>query len=270
MATDYVLGNDREELNRLELQHKLWRDDLLRLWKMAHFEQSQKILDLGCGPGFTTLDLAQFIEGDCEITAVDLSDAFLAHLKTQAQSIPQNKKIYTHKTFIEELQLSHQNYDAAFCRWLMIFVQDPEKAIFKIASHIKPKARFVLQEYVTYDSMDLVPDFKMMKPIVEAIFKSWKDQGGDPNRGQVLPALLEKNGFEVLTIEPVAKFARPKDPLWAWPDSFYKSFLPRLQKNNYLSEKQVQDFFIEWEQAKTTVGAYFIAPTVINIIAQKK
>lgn len=270
MSTDYVLGNDQEELARLKLQHDLWKPDLLKLWSKSKIKEARQILDLGCGPGFTSMDLMAYIQHDCQMTSVDISEGFLSYLQSQSLRLGPMQKITTHKSFIEKLELPTNNYDAAFCRWLMIFVQNPEKAIEKIHLHLKPQAQFILQEYVSYDSMDLVPDFKHMRPVVEAVFKSWKDQGGDPNRGKHLPFWLEKAGFEVLLIEPIAKFARPSEPLWAWPDSFFKSFLPRLEKNHYLNSKQISDFFAEWEDSKSRPGAYFVAPTVMNIIAQKK
>ena len=54
---DYVLGNDNVELKRLKLQHDLWKDQLVRLWSRAGFCSPGEFLELGCGPGFTTLDL---------------------------------------------------------------------------------------------------------------------------------------------------------------------------------------------------------------------
>lgn len=268
MSTDYVLGNDQEELDRLKLQHDLWRDELIRLWGFSRIQRAAKILDLGCGPGYTSLDLLGYTGHQADLTSVDISENFLAYLKKQAQQ--KGFQVQTHRSFIEELELPEKSFDAAFCRWLMIFVQNPEKAIQQIQKHLKPGAEFVIQEYVSYDSMDLVPNYKSMKPVVEAIFKSWKDQGGDPNRGKYLPEILEKTGFKVVHLEPIAKFARPNEPLWQWPDSFYKSFLPRLEKSGYLSTQQVADFFKEWTESQTNPGSFFVAPTVINIIAVKK
>ena len=270
MPEDYILGNDQEELSRLKLQHDLWKPDLIKLWDFSKIKQANQILDLGCGPGYTTIDLAKYLDHPCSITSVDISEKFLKYLEHQAKNLRPEVQVKTHQSFIEQLDLPNQSYDAAFCRWLMIFVQDPPKAIAQVYKHLKPTSQFILQEYVSYDSMDLVPDFTAIKPVVDAIFKSWRAQGGDPNRGKNLPNWLEKAGFKITHLEPVAKFAQAKDPLWLWPESFYKSFLPRLEKSGYLTAKQVKDFFSEWEFAKTKPGAYFIAPTVINIIAEKK
>jgi ubiquinone/menaquinone biosynthesis C-methylase UbiE len=261
----YILGTDQVELDRLKLQHDLWKDHLIRLWQKSNMKSGQKILELGCGPGFTTEDLAAYTNYQSDITAIDISENFLKYL--DSKKIPQIK---THQSFIEKLNLPEKNFDSAFCRWLMIFVPDIEIAIQKIGEHLKPDAIFSLQEYISYDSFSLAPDQPIMKKIVDAIFKSWMDQGGFPNQGRRLPLALERNGFKVLEIEPIARVCRPEDPLWQWPETFFQSFLPRLVSTNYISAIDQAEFFTVWEKTKSTPGAFCVTPTVVNIIAQKK
>jgi ubiquinone/menaquinone biosynthesis C-methylase UbiE len=171
MVSDYVLGNDQEELSRLKLQHDLWKDELIKLLIISNIKDSKKVLDLGCGPGYTSLDILNYAK-QAELTSVDISENFLNYLNYQVKQLPTPRTVSTHKSYIEQLNLPAKDFDTAFCRWLMIFVQDPLKAVQQIHAHLKSKAQFVIQEYVSYDSMDLVPNYKSMKPIVEAIFKS--------------------------------------------------------------------------------------------------
>jgi ubiquinone/menaquinone biosynthesis C-methylase UbiE len=260
----YVLGTDQTELGRLKLQHDLWKDHLVRLWKKSDIIAGQKILELGCGPGFTTEDLAAYTQYQSEITAVDISESFLNYLGSK--KIPNLK---THLSYIEQLNLEDKNFDVAFCRWLMIFVPNIESAVKKIALHLKPKAVFCLQEYISYDSFSLAPDQPIMKKIIDAIFKSWMDQGGFPNQGRRLPKVLEENGFTVLEIEPIARVCRPQDPLWQWPETFFQSFLPRLVQSKHITVDDQAEFFKVWEINKNTKGAFCVAPTVVNIIAIK-
>jgi len=239
---EYVLGTDKEELDRLNLQHELWKLEALRLWDRAGFKQGQKILDLGCGPGFTSMELARRLGPTGQVTAVDVSERFLSHLNSLSKD-PHQAKITTAKTFIEEMNLEKKDYDGAYCRWLMIFVKDPLAALKSVHHHLKSGAVFCLQEYVAYDSMALAPDEPIMKNVVNAIFKSWRDQGGDPNRGRDLPQLLHQAGFEEIEMKPLIRFARPQDPLWSWPDSFYRNFIPKLVQGGYLSQQEAKFFF---------------------------
>lgn len=268
MSTDYVLGTDQEELERLNLQHELWKVESIKVWDRIGFKRGDHIMDLGCGPGFTSLELAKRVGRDGSITAVDVSEKFLKHLDT-VKGGPHLGKIETVKSYIEELSLQKKDFDGAYCRWLMIFVQDPQKALKSIYNHLKSGAFFSLQEYVAYESMALAPEEPIMEPVVGAIFKSWRDQGGDPNRGRDLPTLLEKAGFKNIQIEPLIRFARPSDPLWAWPESFYHSFIPRMVQTKYLTQEQADEFFRVWKKASQQPNSFFIAPTMINITAQK-
>ena len=55
----YVLGSHAIERERLERQHAIWRDAMLSSWDRAGFGPGQRLLDLGCGPGFASCELAE-------------------------------------------------------------------------------------------------------------------------------------------------------------------------------------------------------------------
>jgi SAM-dependent methyltransferase len=59
-GTDYVLGTHDEEIARLGLQHQAWRSRALAAWQKGEFGPGQTVLDVGCGPGFASLDIGEF------------------------------------------------------------------------------------------------------------------------------------------------------------------------------------------------------------------
>lgn len=269
MSKEYVLGTAADELHRLKRQHELWKGELLKLWQQAQFQAGDHILDLGCGPGYTTLDLARWLGPRSQVTAVDIAANFIEYLKAQPKddSIAQ---VNTHVASLTEMKLPKVgSYDGAFCRWLMIFVPDPKAALQKVFEHIKPGAKFALQEYVAYDTMALCPQSTAMDTVVASIFKSWRDEGGDPNRGRVLPRLLAEVGFKIDSITPIAQAIRPQDSLWEWPDGFFANYIPKLVAKGYLAQADADAFFADWRKATVTPGHFMLAPTVFNIIAHK-
>jgi SAM-dependent methyltransferase len=77
---DYVLGTHDEEIARLGLQHRVWRPRALDAWRRAGFTVGQTLLDVGCGPGHATLDLAEMVGPTGRVVAVDRSRRFLEAL----------------------------------------------------------------------------------------------------------------------------------------------------------------------------------------------
>ncbi len=81
---DYVFGTHSAELERLGLQHRVWRPDVTDAWRRAGFTSGQTILDLGSGPGFLSMDLAEIVGPSGRVIALDRSSDFLNYLDAEA------------------------------------------------------------------------------------------------------------------------------------------------------------------------------------------
>src|SRR5687768_15958181 len=80
---DYVLGTHDDEIERLGLQHRVWRPRTTDAWQRAGFTVVQTLIDVGCGPGYATLDLAEIVGPTGRVVAIDRSRRFLDHLGAQ-------------------------------------------------------------------------------------------------------------------------------------------------------------------------------------------
>src|SRR5439155_25174453 len=74
---DYVLGTHDDEVARLGLQHRVWRPRSLDAWRRAGFTVGQTLLDIGCGPGWASADMAEIVGESGRVVAVDRSRRFL-------------------------------------------------------------------------------------------------------------------------------------------------------------------------------------------------
>src|SRR5213075_1982728 len=81
---DYVLGTHDDEIARLGLQHRVWRPRALDAWRRAGFTELLTLLDVGCGPGYASLDLAEIAGPRGRVVAVDRSARFLDALRSAA------------------------------------------------------------------------------------------------------------------------------------------------------------------------------------------
>src|SRR5947199_10003494 len=74
---DYVLGTHDEELARLGLQHRVWRPVVLDCWKKAGITVGSRVLDVGAGPGYAAVDLAEIVGSTGEDVALERSSKFV-------------------------------------------------------------------------------------------------------------------------------------------------------------------------------------------------
>src|SRR6476661_6926537 len=83
---DYVLGTHDDEIVRLGVQHNVWRPRALGAWQRAGFTAGQTIVDVGSGPGYATLDLAELVGPTGRVIAVDRSRRFLDTLDARREA----------------------------------------------------------------------------------------------------------------------------------------------------------------------------------------
>jgi len=82
-ANDYVLGTHEEEIERLGLQHRIWRPLMLNAWMKAGLTVGSRVVDFGAGPGYAALDAAEIVGVRGEVTAIERSPDFLDFARRQ-------------------------------------------------------------------------------------------------------------------------------------------------------------------------------------------
>src|SRR5262245_59881024 len=83
---EYVLGTGSDQLTRLGLQNRLWSDAAHAAWKQARIRPGQRVLDVGCGPGYAAFDLAQIVTSTGAVVGLDESESFVAWVREQART----------------------------------------------------------------------------------------------------------------------------------------------------------------------------------------
>ena len=266
---EYVLGTHDEELRRLGFQHQVWIAATATAWERARFGRGQLLLDVGCGPGYATLDLARLVGERGHVTAVDVSERFLSHLETQlrARSIT---NVTTLSQDVEDLKLPSRHFDGAYARWVLCFVKNPAAVLRGVARALKSGGRFVIQDYYQYEAAWIAPEHPVFRKVFQAVDKSWRQRGGNPNIGSVLPELLLRNGFEIVEVTPLLRLGRSSDLIWQWPDTFFPIYLGTLIEMKLLSQADATLFLREWKKRSRSPGAFFSTPPMIEIIAVKR
>src|SRR5437667_2653715 len=132
MDRDYVLGTHNEELARLGLQHRVWRPVVLDCWQRAGITVGKRVLDVGAGPGYATVDLAEIVGPTGQVLALERSENFIRAIEQacRERSIA-NGKIHPLDLMTDELP--NGNDDSSRCRWVMQLVNAAALVVTKLS-----------------------------------------------------------------------------------------------------------------------------------------
>ena len=262
---DYVLGTHDDEVARLGLQHRVWRSRALDGWRRAGFTIGQTLLDIGCGPGWASADMADIVGESGKVVAIDRSRRFLDVVRSRG--IPQ---IETHEVDVDEGELPPVKADGAWARWIFAFVKHPRELVARVRDALKPGGVLVLHEYIDYRTWRVSPRSAAHEEFVDAVMKSWRASGGEPDIGLDLPRWLNELGFEIQSLLPIVDVIRPSDFTWQWPRTFIDIGVQRLLDLGQLSQARATAIREAFAATEALPGALMVTPAVLEIIALRR
>ncbi len=266
---DYVLGTHDEELNRLGLQHSVWRPTALACWQRAGITRGSQILDIGCGPGFATIDLAEIVGDKGRVTAVERSARFVEATE-RACATKGFKNVDVHNLDLMTEPLPVQGFDAAWIRWVACFVSNPAKLVSSIASALRPGGVAVFHEYIDYSTWKLAPPSPFVEEFVQHVMQSWRQTGGEPDIARSLPSMLSESGFAIRETRPHVFCTRPSDYIWQWPAAFLDINLNRLLELGLVDDDWVSSVRQAMVRAEANPESLMVTPMVLEIVAEKR
>ena len=268
MDRDYVLGTHNEELARLGLQHRVWRPVVLRCWQRAGITVGKRVLDVGAGPGYATVDLAEIVGPAGQVVALERSENFIRAMEEACRTRSlANVKVHQLDLVTDELPAG--NYDFSWCRWVMSFVNDPAVLIRKLRDVMRRGSVAIFHEYGHYETWHFFPRLPNQERFRERVIATWRESGGEPDGAVALSTLLPANGFTIRSARPHLFCVRPKDYMWQWPATFIETYLPRLIEMGRIDQEFADQVRDDLAKAEKNPDALMITPLVLEIVAEK-
>ncbi|WP_135211107.1 class I SAM-dependent methyltransferase [Vitreimonas flagellata] len=157
MQKEYWSGPAAEQwathADRIDAMMRPMTDDALRV---ANVKPGERVLDIGCGSGATSLRLAGAAQPRGAVTGVDISPQLLQVARTRAAQVD------LPVSFIEAdagAAQFDQKFDAAFSRFGVMFFEQPSAAFTNIRKHLRDGGRitFICWRPIAENGWAMVP-----------------------------------------------------------------------------------------------------------------
>lgn len=164
----------------------------------------ERVLDVGCGCGQTTLDLAARVGSEGHVTGIDISAPMLA--VARAREIPKGAaQVEFVESDAQMADLGEGVFDAMFSRFGVMFFSDPPAAFANLHKALKPGGRLAFVCWRPYaENLWMRAPMEAAQPFLPPI------PATDPAApgpfafadSQRVRSILESAGYEAVTIEP--------------------------------------------------------------------
>ena len=127
-------------------------DNRLRRWLQnprkilgPYVKEGMTVLDIGCGPGFFSIDMAQMVGNSGRVIALDLQDGMLRKLGEKIQGTELEGRVILHKCEKDGLGLS-ELVDFALAFYMVHEIPDKERFFNDIKSVLKSNGQVLIVE----------------------------------------------------------------------------------------------------------------------------
>ena len=211
---------DRRLVERLEQLYAtrdvLRRRELVRAALGAR--AGDRVLDVGCGPGFYVTELLEVVGRDGLIAGVDVSADMLAVAAKRAE---RHDNVEFHEADATSLPVADASFDRAIAVQVLEYVRDTSAALAELGRALRPGGRLLVWDVDWATVSWQASDANLMQRALAA----WDKHLTHPSLPRTLAPQLRDAGFEDIQMD-----AHPFATTQLIPDAYGGSLVPLLEQ----------------------------------------
>lgn len=159
-------------------------------------QAGEDVLDIGCGSGFLTLELARAVGESGSVNALDISPEMVDAALERCRGMPQ---VSASQGDVTELQETPGSYDAVTCTQVLLYVADVENALARMFRALRPGGRLAVLET---DWRGVVMNSGHPE-LTDAVYRAWDGAVPSPNLPVRLRRLMRAAGLQDIRVTAI-------------------------------------------------------------------
>ncbi|HJR08089.1 MAG TPA: class I SAM-dependent methyltransferase [Pyrinomonadaceae bacterium] len=196
----YVIRGGLKGRERLRLLSRIMRPATLSLFEKVGLHQGLACIDVGCGGGDVTFELARLVGASGRVVGTDIDLVKLELARSEAEQ-RQLSNVEFQLSDISESK-GEAEFDVVYARFLLTHLKDPAGALERMRQLLRPNG-FIVIEDIDFTGHFCYPECIAFRRYVELYTDVVRRRGGDPNIGPRIPLLLIDAGFETVQMNVV-------------------------------------------------------------------
>lgn len=196
---DHWVEIEDERLDRYEEMFQ-WSSAFEQLLEPADIREGQIVGDLGCGPGFLSMQLLQHVGPTGRVHSFDVSADFIERTKQKAEASGTSENLTLHHLTSDVLPIKDATLDRIIAKNVLVYVDDPLSSFHEFRRVLKPGGKVhAIDSDFAMVAIDPVPpdDWRDLLDAAEHAFQT-------PNIGRKLFGLARTAGFSEVEVKVMA------------------------------------------------------------------
>jgi SAM-dependent methyltransferase len=254
----YLLANQPSELERLQLQSRVWEPAGRQLLSKLGDGSGRCALDVGCGALGWLRILSEWVGPSGQLIGTDIDESLLgaARLFLEAERIS-NVELVVDDLF--ESRLEPQSFDLVHARFVIAPLGRAREQVQSYRRLVRRGGSLVLEEW-DLGSWHFNPPAPAAERLIQLLSEIFATLGGEAGRG--LPELLREIGIEEPEIDAHLVALKPAHPYLQLPLQFSAALESRLLER--LSEDELASLRREAETELAVPGRWGTTFTLIQ------
>jgi SAM-dependent methyltransferase len=196
-VSHYVIRGGLEGRERLRVLGRVMRASSGTLFDRLGLRDGMTCLDVGCGGGDATLELARRVAPGGSVLGVDIDETKLEMARAEAAEHG-IANVEFRRLDIRDAPAA-TTFDVVYARFLLTHLSDPAGVARTLYQHVRPGGRIAVED-IDFSGHFTYPDSAAFHRYHDLYCATVRNRGGDPNIGPRLPLLLKDCGFDEIGV----------------------------------------------------------------------